>query len=100
MIFPAFNSVAWFELGTDQPEQVKQFYGELFDWKYFPNTNTPGVTYHSVMTPGAQQPTGGVWESEGAIPQLRDLLRPRPGRRRDRRARRETGRRCAHGAGL
>ncbi|MEU1938155.1 VOC family protein [Streptomyces coeruleorubidus] len=68
MTIPAFNSVAWFEFGTDQPEKVKEFYGELFDWKYVPNTNTPGVTYHSVMTPGAPQPTGGVWESEGAFP--------------------------------
>ncbi|MCK8438492.1 VOC family protein [Streptomyces sp. D2-8] len=68
MAVPAFNSVAWFEFGTDQPEKVKEFYGELFDWKYVLNTDTSGVTYHSVMTPGAQQPTGGVWESEGAFP--------------------------------
>jgi predicted enzyme related to lactoylglutathione lyase len=68
MTVPAFNSVAWFEFGTDQPEKVKEFYGELFDWKYVLNTNTPGVTYHSVMTPGAPQPTGGVWESEGDFP--------------------------------
>ncbi|MFE7902907.1 VOC family protein [Streptomyces sp. NPDC057424] len=65
MTVPAFNSVAWFEFGTDQPEKVKEFYGELLDWEYVLNTDTPGVTYHSVMTPGAQQPTGGVWESEG-----------------------------------
>jgi hypothetical protein len=68
MTVPAFNSVAWFEFGTDQPEKVKEFYGELFDWQYVLNTNTPGVTYHSVMTPGAQQPAGGVWESEGGFP--------------------------------
>ncbi|MEQ4724631.1 VOC family protein [Nonomuraea sp. B19D2] len=68
MTVPAFNSVAWFEFGADQPEKVKELYSELFDWKYLLNTNTPGVTYHSVMTPGAQQPTGGVWESEGAFP--------------------------------
>lgn len=68
MTVPAFNSVAWFEFGTDQPEKVKEFYGELFDWKYVLNTNTPGVTYHSVMTPGAQQPAGGVWDSEGGFP--------------------------------
>jgi hypothetical protein len=27
-------------------------YGELFDWQYVLTTNTPGVTCHSVMTPG------------------------------------------------
>ena len=32
------------------------------------NTNTPGVTYHLVRPPGAQQPAGGVWESEGKFP--------------------------------
>lgn len=68
MTVPAFNSVAWFEFGTDQPEQVKEFYGELFDWKYVLNTNTPGITYNAVTTPGAPRPTGGVWESAGAFP--------------------------------
>ncbi|MEH0532987.1 hypothetical protein QBA75_41015 [Streptomyces stelliscabiei] len=42
MTVPAFNSVAWFEFGTDQPEKVKEFYGELFDWQYILNTNTRG----------------------------------------------------------
>jgi predicted enzyme related to lactoylglutathione lyase len=41
MTVPLFNSVAWFELGTDQPEKVKEFYGELFGRKYALNTNTP-----------------------------------------------------------
>lgn len=88
MTVPAFNSVAWFEFGTDQPEKVKEFYGELFDWNYVLNTDTPGVTYHSVMPPGAQQPHGRRVGVGRRVPQLRDLLRPRPGRRRDRRARR------------
>ncbi|GAQ66478.1 hypothetical protein [Streptomyces scabiei] len=56
MTVPAFNSVAWFEFGTDQPEKVKEFYGELFDWSYALSTNTPGVTYHSVMPPGPSSP--------------------------------------------
>jgi predicted enzyme related to lactoylglutathione lyase len=51
MTVPAFNSVAWFEFGTDRPEEVKAFYGDLFDWKYVPNTNTPGVTYQVLMAP-------------------------------------------------
>lgn len=65
MTVPAFNSVAWFEFGTDQPEQVKEFYGDLFDWKYVLNTNTPGVTYHSVMTPGAEVLMEPVSDSAG-----------------------------------
>lgn len=23
---PAFNSIGWFEIGTDQPDKVKEFY--------------------------------------------------------------------------
>ncbi|TDC82645.1 hypothetical protein E1193_11175 [Micromonospora sp. KC606] len=34
MTVPAFNSVAWCEFGTGQPEKVKEFYGQIFDWKY------------------------------------------------------------------
>ena len=43
MTVPAFNSVAWFEFGTDRPEKVREFYGELFDWNYVLNTNTLGA---------------------------------------------------------
>ncbi|MFD3843585.1 VOC family protein [Streptomyces sp. NPDC058642] len=43
MTVPPFCSVAWFEFGTDQPEEA-------------------------VMTPEAPQPTGGVWESLGTSP--------------------------------
>ena len=40
MSVPAFNSVAWFEVGTDQPEKVKEFYGELLTGST-PSTPTP-----------------------------------------------------------
>ncbi|MEV6324064.1 VOC family protein [Nocardia sp. NPDC051787] len=65
MSVPAINSVAWFEFGTDKTEEVKKFYGELFDWNFKLNTDLPGVNYHAVLTRGTPQPTGGIFESGG-----------------------------------
>lgn len=50
------------------PDEAKQFYGELFDWNFKLNTDLPGVNYHAVVTPGGEQPAGGVFESEGKFP--------------------------------
>lgn len=68
MSVPALNSVAWFEIGTDQPGEVKEFYGQLFGWTSSLNTNLPGVNYHAVATGDAPRPSGGVWESDGKFP--------------------------------
>jgi predicted enzyme related to lactoylglutathione lyase len=68
MSVPAINSVAWFEIGTDRPGEVKEFYGQLFGWTSSLNTDLPGVNYHAVVTPAAPRPTGGVWESNGKFP--------------------------------
>lgn len=65
---PAFNSVGWFEFGTDQADEVKKFYGELFDWSFTLNTNLEGVTYWEVATPGSEQASGGIFESGGRFP--------------------------------
>ncbi|MQY08258.1 VOC family protein [Actinomadura macrotermitis] len=67
MSAPAYNSVAWFEIGTDRPEDVKRFYGELFDWTF---TAPPGdaPAYEEITAPGAEQPSGGVFPSGGAFP--------------------------------
>jgi predicted enzyme related to lactoylglutathione lyase len=42
MSVPAINSVAWFEIGTDRPREVKEFYGQLFGWAYSLNRNCHG----------------------------------------------------------
>jgi predicted enzyme related to lactoylglutathione lyase len=68
MTGPAFNSIGWFEIGTDRPEKVKDFYGELFGWTFELNTNLPGVRYHEVSTATGQQSSGGVFESAGNFP--------------------------------
>ncbi|MEX3106263.1 MULTISPECIES: VOC family protein [unclassified Streptomyces] len=64
MAGPTFPT-AWIEFGTDKPDEVKEFYGEMFGWTYARNTDMPGVNYHAALTPGGELPAGGVWESEG-----------------------------------
>ena len=36
------SPVTWFEIGTDNPDAARQFYGEMFGW-----------TFEDVMPPGA-----------------------------------------------
>jgi uncharacterized protein len=57
-----YNTVEWFEIGTDKPEEAKRFYGELFGWTY------GGGRYAEVTTPGADGPTGGIFDSQGEFP--------------------------------
>lgn len=65
---PALNSVAWFEVGSDKPDEVKKFFGELFDWQFKLNTDLEGVDYHAAITPGAPGPVGGVFDHAGRFP--------------------------------
>jgi uncharacterized protein len=57
-----YNTVEWFEVATDRPEEAKRFYGELFGWTY------SGDRYAEVTTPGAPRPAGGVFDSQGEFP--------------------------------
>lgn len=65
---PAMGSIGWFEFGSDQPDKIKEFYGELFDWQFKLNTNLPGVNYHEITTGPGQQSSGGIFESGGRFP--------------------------------
>lgn len=62
---PAIGSVSWFEIGSDKPEDVKKFFGELFGWQFKLNTDLPGVDYHAAITPGAPGPGGGIFDHAG-----------------------------------
>jgi predicted enzyme related to lactoylglutathione lyase len=57
-----YNTVEWFEVATDKPEEAKRFYGELFGWTY------AGDRYSEVTTPGSSGPTGGVFDTQGELP--------------------------------
>lgn len=62
---PALNSVAWFEIGSDRPEEVKKFFGDLFEWQFKLNKDLEGVDYHATITPGAPGPVGGIFDHAG-----------------------------------
>ncbi|TDC60393.1 VOC family protein [Actinomadura sp. GC306] len=58
MSVPAFNTVAWFQVGTDAPEEARRFYGDLFGWKIAVDPDGDG--YDLVSYPGADVPAGGI----------------------------------------
>lgn len=51
--------------GTDKADEVKEFYGDLFDWSFTLNSDLEGVNYWEVTTPGAERSSGGIFESGG-----------------------------------
>lgn len=65
MSVPSIGSVSWFEIGSDKPEEVKKFYGELFGWQFTLNTDLEGVDYHAAITPGEPGPAGGIFDHAG-----------------------------------
>jgi uncharacterized protein len=61
---PAPNTVAWFQIGTDEPEAAQEFYGGLFGWNVVPDPNSQG--YDLVSYPGTEHPVGGIAHTGGA----------------------------------
>ncbi len=64
---PAYNTVAWFQVGTTDAEAAKQFYGDLFGWQYTLDPNSDGK-YHIVTYAGAEAPSGGIFDTDGEFP--------------------------------
>ncbi|WP_262403265.1 VOC family protein [Actinomadura sp. CNU-125] len=63
MTIPAFNTVAWFQIGTTAPEEARRFYGDLFGWRFDADAGStvPGTEgYDLVGYPGADVPSGGL----------------------------------------
>ena len=58
MSIPAYNTVAWFQVGTDAPEEARRFYGDMFGWRI--ETNPDGDGYDLVRYPGTDVPSGGI----------------------------------------
>jgi len=58
MTLPAFNTVAWFQVGSDAPKEVRKFYGDLFGWKFALGPDEDG--YDLINYPGAENPAGGI----------------------------------------
>ncbi|WP_458689237.1 VOC family protein [Nocardia tengchongensis] len=59
MTTPTFNTVAWFQVGSDQPEQVKSFYNALFGWNFAQDPDQDDA-YDLISYAGSELPAGGV----------------------------------------
>jgi predicted enzyme related to lactoylglutathione lyase len=59
----ALNTVAWFQIGTEDPAAAREFYGGLFGWSFAADPNSAG--YDLVSYAGAGQPAGGVMRTAG-----------------------------------
>jgi predicted enzyme related to lactoylglutathione lyase len=60
---PVPNTVAWFQIGTDEPEAAKEFYGGLFGWTFAPEPTAEG--YDLVTYAGAEESSGGIIRTAG-----------------------------------
>ncbi|HEX2312752.1 MAG TPA: VOC family protein [Thermomonospora sp.] len=61
---PAYNTVAWFQVGTDDPDAARRFYGRLFGWSFTADPAGEG-RYDLITYPGADGPSGGVAHTDG-----------------------------------
>ena len=61
------HGIGWFEIGTDAPEPVEQFYGTLFGWQ-FASSPTSGPTYRVITTPAKDSIQGGLYRADERQP--------------------------------
>ena len=64
------NTLAWFEVATDDPDTATSFYTDLFDWVFSPfaDPETTGIDYRVAALRGSDIPFGGVVATGGAMP--------------------------------
>jgi predicted enzyme related to lactoylglutathione lyase len=58
MSVPAFNTVTWFQVGTDAPEDARRFYGDMFGWKFAIDPEDNG--YDLISYADSPAPVGGI----------------------------------------
>ena len=63
MSAPAANSVSWFEIGAPDVDAAQAFYGPLFGWSF-----APYGSYTLITAPGAERPSGSMFNTGGNIP--------------------------------
>lgn len=56
---PDFDTVAWFQIGTADPDAAQQFYAELFGWSATPEPGA-GDHYRLVTYRDSAVPVGGI----------------------------------------
>ncbi|MEU6427643.1 VOC family protein [Microbispora sp. NPDC046973] len=67
---PAVNTVAWFEIASDDPEAVQRFYGDLFGWRFRADEGSAavGMDYRLISYDGDDEMRGGVFGTRGGMP--------------------------------
>jgi predicted enzyme related to lactoylglutathione lyase len=66
---PGFNTIAWFEIGTDDPAAAARFYGDLLGWTVAQDEAlSPDPAYQIVSTGTGDGLRGGLFATEGEIP--------------------------------
>jgi hypothetical protein len=60
---PAPGTIAWFQIGTDDPAAAREFYGDLFGWSVVPGSPAPG--YDFLGYPGQDRAAGGIAHTGG-----------------------------------
>ena len=70
MTNPTTNTLAWFEVATDDPDAAVSFYGDLFGWTFTPfaDPDEAGVDYRVATQPDGGAPFGGVLATGGQMP--------------------------------
>jgi len=65
MTAPMHNTVAWFQIASDEPDEVKKFYGGLFGWTFTPDPQL-GDAYEMITYAGGDRPQGGLLPAPNA----------------------------------
>ncbi len=66
---PGFNTIAWFEIGTDDPATAERFYGDLLGWTITADAAlAPDPAYRILATGGGDGLRGGLFATRGEIP--------------------------------
>jgi uncharacterized protein len=66
---PGFNSIAWFEIGTDDPAAAEQFYGDVLGWTVsHDDTKSTDPAYQIFATGDGAGLPGGLFATGGKMP--------------------------------
>jgi hypothetical protein len=60
---PTTSPVAWFEIGTADPDAARAFYGRAFGWTFMPEHG-----YLLISTGPDEPPTGGIQDTRLDLP--------------------------------
>ncbi|TDU89548.1 hypothetical protein EV138_3119 [Kribbella voronezhensis] len=65
---PVVNSIAWFEIGTDDPAAAERFYGDVFGWKVaHDDTVSSDPAYQFFVTGDGEGMRGGLFATQGEL---------------------------------